>query len=413
MKIALISTRFPPYNVGGEEVYAKRVYDDLSKDPGNTVYNINNTFGGKYTDRHIINLASKNSLPLGFMALPNPNLLVRLWRAVDRIKPDVIHINNVHGTWSTEAFFVSPGIPKVFEVHDYALFCFNGGVHAGKICHGGTDCWSSIHNSVLLALRSRRSVFVGVWQATNFPVRNWLISSIKAVMVRQALRGVKIIICPGHSVVRVLKEFGIDTSKLKYLPYGLDLAAYEVRPLPADKVVGFVGRLEKIKGCHILLQAFAAVVKKIPEAELHIVGDGRDEDGLTKLVRDLGLQRNVKFLGRKTPDELRKFYPKIQFLVAPSIWRETPALVTYEAMASGRPVVASNIGDFPDLVSDGYNGLLFEPGQANELADKIVQLLSYPGKVRRLAKHAAETIKNYDIGQRSQKLLEIYQEAIS
>lgn len=418
MRICLQSTRFPPYNVGGEEIYVKRLYDSLSKD--HIIYNINNTLNKKFKDKNIINLSSNcNGILYHFLSslnLPYPDIHLKIIKIIKEINPDIIHINNPHTTFSTELFFLPTKYPKVWEIHDYSLFCLKGpNVHRNRACNRFDECWQCVHQQRLKLSEKKQSgplrkIFILIWKLTNISLRNKFIYAIRKNFVRISLARVNKIICPSKNVWETCRKFGVDERKLVYLPYGIDLSGYKTKKIPEKKIVGFVGRLEKIKGCYVLIRAFKRVVDKIPGAILYIVGDGKEENNLRDFVNSLGLNKNVLFLGRKTEDELKDFYPSVQFLIVPSIWLETPALVTYEALASGRPVIASNIGDFPELIKDGENGFLFKPNDPEDLANKIIYLLKNPKEVNRLAKNALKTIKRYSTEEHNKKLIKVYKE---
>lgn len=417
MRICLQSTRFPPYNVGGEEIYVKRLYDSLSKK--HEVYSINNTPEGSYDDKNIINLSVPNNRLFLNFCLPNPFIYWKLKKVIQKIRPEVIHINNPHSTFSTELFFLPKKYSKVWEIHDYTLFCLKGGdnVDEGKLCNQFNNCWRCVHQQRLkLSERKKgsffRKMFIRFWKISNLLLRNKIFSGIRKTLVKRSIGRVNKIICPSKSVLETCKKFGINNEKLIYLPYGLDLSSFKTSEIPKEKYLGFVGRLEEIKGCHVLIKAFKEVSKLFPDSRLFIVGSGSEEKRLKSLTNRLNLENKVFFLGRKTPEELKKFYPTVQFLVFPSVWSETPALVTYEAMASERPVIASNIGDFPELIKNGKNGFLFRPSDPNDLAKKIIYLLGKPQEVKKMAKNALKTIKKYSIEEHNKKLLQVYKEAM-
>jgi len=424
MRICLQSTRFPPFNIGGEEIHVKRLYDSLSE--RHIVYNINNTLNKKFKDKNVINLSCRNdnilskiSLTLGLL-FPHINIFLKLKKIVKKINPDILHINNPHSTFSSESFFVPMKGAKIYEIHDYSLFCLKGpNVHKNRACNKFNDCWKCVHQArlELLELAEKkesnllRKILILIWKLTNFSLRNKSIYFIRRTIVRKAFARVDRFICPSNNVLETCKKFGIDEEKLVYLPYGIDLSKFKIAKTPRKRVVGFVGQLERVKGCHVLVNAFKRVVEEVPSTHLYIVGDGREENSLRHLAKDLSLGNNVFFLGRKTPEELKYFYHTIQFLVVPSIWLETPALVAYEAMASGRPVIASNIGDLPELIKNGENGFLFKPNDSQDLANKIIYLLKDPLKIKRLAKNARKTMKKYSTEEHNKKLIAIYKEA--
>ncbi|MCB1057418.1 MAG: glycosyltransferase family 4 protein [Acidobacteria bacterium] len=177
-----------------------------------------------------------------------------------------------------------------------------------------------------------------------------------------------------------------------------------VRQRPADAPfrVLFVGYLRHEKGFDVLLEAFRALLAKVPEAEMEIVGgidykgSGVDRllaDGLGSL-EDEGKVRLAGALGFG-PDLFRRF-ADADVLVLPSRSEGTPRVLV-EARAFGCPVVASRVGGIPSSVTDGVDGLLFPPGDAAALAETLIRLARDPELRRRLAGAGLETARRSTI----------------
>jgi len=139
----------------------------------------------------------------------------------------------------------------------------------------------------------------------------------------------------------------------------------------------FVGRLHVSKGFDLLLEAMTIVIKKVPDARLEVMGGwagGRAIEHYREMAAALGVGKNVVFLGNRTRQEVAEVYRGAAFTVVPS-FLEAFGLVVIESYASGTPVVGSRTTGIAELVRDGRDGLLFEPGNAGELAGCIVTLL--------------------------------------
>jgi len=141
---------------------------------------------------------------------------------------------------------------------------------------------------------------------------------------------------------------------------------------PESLTVGLVGWLLPIKGPMHLLKAMAQVWKSIPEPELVFVGKGELEDALRKQALEMGVADKVVFLGWR--GDVPEIMQILDILVLPSL-NEGMGRVLVEAMAAGKPVVASRVGGIQDLIKDGENGLLVEPGDVNGLSRAITKLL--------------------------------------
>jgi glycosyltransferase involved in cell wall biosynthesis len=136
----------------------------------------------------------------------------------------------------------------------------------------------------------------------------------------------------------------------------------------------FLGNLRELKGAHILIEALGIVKRSIPDIYLLIAGSGSQEARLKAMVSASGLEDNVSFMGFIRGDEKFSYIKASRLLVLPSFWEALPITVL-EGMACGKAVVASAVGGVPYLVHDGENGYLVRPGNAADLATRIVELL--------------------------------------
>ncbi|MER3417636.1 MAG: hypothetical protein C4343_00570 [Chloroflexota bacterium] len=184
-------------------------------------------------------------------------------------------------------------------------------------------------------------------------------------------------------VAKIAEERG-DGARVELIYNGVDLSRYdhqepcctlrEEHGLPADaQLVGVVARLEPEKGHPTLLAAWPEVVRRCPKAYLLVVGEGSQRGALEALATKLGIVDRVVFVGRR--DDIPAVTAALDVAVLPS-YREAQGLVVLEAMALGRPVIASNVGGIPEMIEDGVSGLLVRPGDPEALAAAIVRLLT-------------------------------------
>jgi len=164
----------------------------------------------------------------------------------------------------------------------------------------------------------------------------------------------------------------------------------------AEPRVLFLGRLDYEKHIHNLLKAVAMLPKSLG-TQVEIVGDGGEREYLQNLAVELGISKNVHFLGHVSEKELPLAYERATVFAMPSI-AELQSIATMEAMASGRPVVAADAMALPHLVHDGDNGYLFEPDNVVEFSEKLKAVLTAsPQELERLSENSLHLIQSHDI----------------
>jgi glycosyltransferase involved in cell wall biosynthesis len=172
-----------------------------------------------------------------------------------------------------------------------------------------------------------------------------------------------------------------------------------------------IGRLRKEKGHSFLIDAIDEVRKRIPEVKLIIVGDGEEEKRLKERVKRLSLTETVVFTG------LRRDIPELltiaELVVLPSLWEGMPNSLL-EAMAAGKPVVATSVGGIPEVVANGETGILIPPRDSKALAETIVRLLRDREKGHAMGMKGKKRVEQYFPLAQSIHLTEmVYQEILN
>jgi glycosyltransferase involved in cell wall biosynthesis len=160
--------------------------------------------------------------------------------------------------------------------------------------------------------------------------------------------------------------------------------------IPADRfAIGWVGRMTAVKRTEDVLAGFRLLRDRGVDATLCLVGDGPDRPQLEQLAHELGIARDTLFLGYQ--EDVGALYDAFDALVLPSGNEGTPVSVI-EALAAGRPVVATRVGGIPDVVRDGEDGFLVEPGATDELAERLARLAEDPELRERLGGAGRERV---------------------
>ncbi|WP_460801078.1 glycosyltransferase [Microbacterium sp. GXF6406] len=192
-------------------------------------------------------------------------------------------------------------------------------------------------------------------------------------------------------------ESTIDVTGVIPISCGIDRTNY--RPVIGSRErhrIIFVGRLTAEKQIDVVLEAMARLAPEL-DAVFDIVGGGDQRKNLEKQARELGLGDRVVFHGRVSDEELRDLYSRASLFVIASI-AELQSIATMEAMASGLPIVAADAVALPHLVHDGENGYLFEPGNVDELAARLTDVLTAePVEYERMQQASLDGVAIHDI----------------
>ena len=206
----------------------------------------------------------------------------------------------------------------------------------------------------------------------------------------------------------------------RIIPNGVDLERFSdpaLRPIEqfddGRPNILFVGRLEKRKGFKYLLQAFAQVKRAVPESRLMVVGayDKEDKAPFVLYARQHGL-RDVRFIGCVSEDDLPRYYRTCHIFCAPSTGFESFGIVLLEAMAAGKPIVASDIDGYRGVLEDGEGGLLVQPEDERSLADALIRLLKDPALRGKMGHQGQANATNYCWRKVAQQILDYYRELL-
>ncbi|MFH1773833.1 MAG: glycosyltransferase family 4 protein [Methanobacteriota archaeon] len=223
-------------------------------------------------------------------------------------------------------------------------------------------------------------------------------SDITLLAKGAARQAVKFVLDNSDAVIAVSEflkreavKLGVSEGKIKVIYGGVPAREEKKEEFQLKgRAVTFVGSLVWQKGVDVLIRAFKGVKEKFPDAELVIIGDGREKKSLQKLSNELGVDTN--FLGYR--EDLNSLLEKSAVLVLPSR-EEGFGLALLDAMAAGVPAVASRVGGIVEIVEHEYNGILVEKENPEELAKGILQVLENEGLREKLIENGKKTLKKF------------------
>jgi len=239
--------------------------------------------------------------------------------------------------------------------------------------------------------------------------------ALLAKRARKALKLADAVTAVSHFMKDESIEAGASEETTYDIPNGVHLKDFRSEDkFVFDKPYLFsMGIIRKVKGFDILIRAFQEVKRVHPELSLFIAGVGKELESLKKLTDDLNLQDSIHFLGFLSDQEKIKMLKGCEFYVCSAIREEPFSNSTLEAFASGKTVVASNVGGVPDLVEDQITGLLVPPGDPQLLARKLIDLLDHPALIRKMSTNANHKAKEFSLEITMNKYLRLYEELLN
>jgi len=340
-----------------------------------------------------INFLENSRIAIDFVH--NREAVERLRALIEKEKPVIAHLHNVYHqiTPSIITILKNAGIKVVLTLHDYKLIC---------------PTYLMINDKDAICNKCQGKYFI---QATlnrcqEGSLLKSLLLSIEGYWHRwvKSYEKVDLFLSPSKFLADLVAEYRIDTGRIKVLHNGI--AINEYKPSEADGGYAvYFGRISREKGVETLLQAHRLLSNKF---HLKIIGTG-------PLMEELAQRYSgVEFTGYKAGEELKELIKRASFVVVPSEWYENCSMAVLESMAFGKPVIGSRIGGIPEQIEDGKTGFLYEMGNAEELAEKMVVLASNKELRKKMGRAARKKVeRKYSLDAHCTKLMEIYEELLS
>lgn len=299
-----------------------------------------------------------------------------LIRAIGSFKPDIVHIHNTFPLVSPSVLYAcrSEAVPAVATVHHYRLVCANGTLFRdGRVCH---DCVGKLPVPAVVHRCYHDSALATAPVAAGIVAhrRAWRTLVSAYIFLSRAQRD-------------ILATDGLPAERLFVKPNF-------VPPMPkaarTDHLVVFVGRLAPVKGLDTLMHAWDRYCSDHPAGRLRlaVAGAGPLEEGLASWARG---RDSVDWLGMLSRADCAALVARARAVIVPSLWEETFGLAVVEGMAAGVPSVAPAHASFPDLITDGGDGVLFPPGDYLALAGVLADIDACPDRYRALGQAARAT----------------------
>jgi glycosyltransferase involved in cell wall biosynthesis len=351
----------------------------------------------RYT-RHNDDLDGMGKISAARRTIWNKETYSDLSALIRKTRPDLMHCTNTFPLISPAAYYAAraEGVPVVQALRNYRLMCPGALLmrdnRVCESCFGKTIPWPAIRHRCYRGSRAASTVVAAMLGVHN--IRGTWTKAVNRFYTLTDFARNKFI------------EAGLPAERIDVKPNFVD-----PDPKPGDGKGGyavFVGRLSPEKGVSTLIEAWSMLESKLP---LKIVGDGPMFDELKK---QCGTESNIELLGRKSADEMLQIVGDASFLVMPSVWYETFGRVIIESYAVGTPVLVSNMGAMRELVVDGVTGLLFQPGDARDLANKADQMFAKRECLHAM-RHAARRIyeEKYTAAENYEHLMAIYAKALN
>ncbi len=397
-KIINISQNVEP--VGGSDIYFHRL-TELLRFNEYFVEEFASSKDKEYSDLpYSVDFDNPNLSTL-FKYLYNNEARVKLASKLDKNKFDIAHLHIYYGklTSSIIGELKNRHIPIVQTLHEYKLVC-----PTYKMYDGNQNCFTCTGNNFYKALT--KSCNRGSFSRTAFSV---LESYVSLFLGSQSK--IDHFVTVSDFQKRQISEMGFDISNVTTIHNFVDLPSNDYSS-NFENYILYYGRIEKVKGIHILLDALKILDSNI---KLVIAGTGEYLSELEEKVKeDVKLRSNVSFVGFKSGNELIRLVANSLFVVVPSIWFETFGLTVVEAMSFGKPVIGSNIGGISEIIENGYNGFLTEPENEIDLADKINHLLKDKFVLREMGRSARNTVlTKFSSASHFAKINKLYESLIS
>jgi len=407
MKISLINSFYPPYELGGVTV-AVRILAEALKKRGHDVFIITT---GPYEGLKSLKprIRFENGIKVYYFYPIQPNIpyYTNKISNLSRIFFFLFNFCNKHAYFTIKNILKKEK-PDIVNSHE-TIFLSSEFYSVARSLE--LFCVHMIHSISLLFVMNNLPTLDKI-AGIKYPLIGYncnlygKISKIYRTINKFIIGSPKIVIFPSKALLEKYNEYGFfPNSKKVVFPHIFEIPKLKQTKNKNKQIfdIMYAGGTQRYKGGQTLIQAFKQIPGKI--LRLHIFGGGKDE----KYFKDLAKgDERIKFYGQIENKKLKKVYDSMNLLVVPSLCFDNFPVVILESFISRIPVIASNIGGIPEMVKEGYNGWLFEPGNVEQLKKLIERAIKNKKKLREIGRNGYKWVKTLDYRTRIKELEEIY-----
>lgn len=336
---------------------------------------------------------------LGAHAIYSTDARDRLRKMVQAFQPDVAHVRNIYHHLSPSILWEleQQGVPVIYHLNDFKLIC-------------------PVYNMVTNGRACEQSCTGKYWKMLNKGCYEGPVSSATLLMAEAYVhhwigtygKCVNHFLTPSQFAKQQLTQNGFRNESITVLPH-FQILPDAVPSAPAGAPILYFGRLSPEKGVHHLLRA----MKALPQVRLQVAGDGPQRPELEGLAHSLSL-KNVEFTGHLNGKDLERRIAAASFTILPSLAYETLGKSILESYAWQRPVVASDLGSRRELVREGETGLLYQPGDVEQLSGAISYLAERPQQVQDMGVAGRQVVATrHSPAAHYRELMQLYEQVCS
>jgi len=316
-------------------------------------------------------------------------------RFLEASKSNIVHMHNIYGGLTTSILDIAKrkSIPVVMTLHDYKLICPSYAMlNRGTVCEGCKG--GRFIHSLLNTCHKESLTASGVYCIESY-LNKWL----------HKYDTIRYFICPSMFSLRKHAEHGINRDRLLHIPNFVNSSIYKPQ-YENGRYALFVGRISREKGIFTLLAAVEHL-----NIQVRIVGDGPLKEEYEDMAKSMS---HVIFEGYKTGDDLKRLYKDAAFLVLPSECYENAPMTILEAYAYGKPAIGSRIGGIAEMIDHGKTGMLFEMGNAYQLAECIENIWKDKSLCQQMGCSARKKVeREYSSELHYEHLMELYRNLLN